>query len=251
MHIEAVTVCVRYSDFLAEAIACNAGLLDRWIVVTSESDRATRELCRRHSIHTLLSEDHHRNGDGFAKGRLVERGLQHLSAQGWRLHLDADILLPFQFRKLLEAAHLDERNIYGCDRIMVRSRQDYDDLRASGWLAHDYHCRVNPPPGLQIGSRWVHHDGGYVPIGFFQLWHSSADEYEGARIRPYPARHGSACRTDVQHALQWDRNRRLLIPELLVVHLESEPAALGANWGGRTTRPFGPSIAQSPYWGGR
>ena len=230
MYIEAVTVCVGYADFLAEAIACNIGLLDRWIVVTSENDRATRELCRRHSIHTLLSEDHLRDGEGFAKGRLVERGLQHLSADGWRLHLDADILLPFQFRRLLEAAHLDQRNIYGCDRIMVRSRQEYDALRASGWLAHDYHCRVNPPPGLQIGSRWVHHDGGYVPIGFFQLWHCSAQ-------KDYPFSIGNAAHDDVAFADQWPAPCRRHLPTVICQHLCTAPPSLGENWDGQRMQP--------------
>src|ERR1700733_1266446 len=98
LNIEAITVCIGYSDFLAETIRFNAGLLDRWIIVTSESDEATREVCRRHSLQTLLSEDHHRGGDDFAKGRLIERGLQQLSADAWRLHLDADIVLPQRFR---------------------------------------------------------------------------------------------------------------------------------------------------------
>lgn len=240
MTIEAVTVCIGYADFLTETVRFNAGLLDRWLIVTSESDEATREVCRRHSLQTLLSEDHRREGDGFAKGRLIERGLQQLSADAWRLHLDADIVLPQRFRQLLEAAHLDPRDIYGCDRIMVRSWEKWQKLQQTGWLAHDFHCRVSPPGGFEIGSRWAHQDGGYVPIGFFQLWHSSQDQYRGARIRPYPARHNDACRTDVQHALQWDRRHRQLVPELLVVHLESEPAKLGANWAGRKTRPFGP-----------
>lgn len=41
-------------------------------------------------------------------------------------------------------------------------------------------------------------------------------------------------------ALQWDRRKRALIPELLVAHLESEAAPTGANWEGRTTARFGP-----------
>lgn len=246
MKIEAVTVCVGYADFLAESVKYNAGLLDRLIVITEEADLATREVCRRHSLQVLLSEDHRRGDTGdrgnFNKGRLVERGLQHLSADGWRLHLDADVVLPNKFRHLLNAAHLDTRFIYGCDRVMVKSFEQWRKLLHSGWLAHDYHCRVSPPPGFAIGTRWAHHDVGYVPIGFFQLWHSDADQFRGTRTRPYPAHHNDACRTDVQHALQWDRRRRELLAELLVVHLESEASKHGANWRGRTTKHFGQPI---------
>jgi hypothetical protein len=240
LKIEAVTVCVGYADFLAANAPYNVGLFDEWIVVTTESDEQTREVCRRHSIKTLLSADATAKGQTFNKGRLIERGLQFTGAEGWRLHLDADIVCPPNLHQLLDAADLDEKKIYGADRIMVKSAADWTRLKKIGWLTHTYHVEVKPPAGFQIGTRWVHHEVGYVPIGFFQLWHSDADLWRGARVKPYPTQHNTACRTDVQHALQWDRRQRELVPELYVVHLESEPAKLGANWAGRTTKPFIP-----------
>lgn len=236
-RIEAVTVCVGYADFLEESVKRNQGLFDRWIIVTSKKDIDTREVCRRYSLQALLSEDHSRDG-GFNKGRMIERGLQHLSANGWRVHLDGDVILPSNFRNILKAAHLQRDCIYGSDRIMVKSREQWNKILVSGWMPNDFHCRVNWPYGVEIGSRWAHSSEGYVPIGFFQMWHASEDQYNGAWIKPYPISHNDACRTDVQFALQWDRNKRHLIPELLVVHLESEPAPLGANWNGRTTKKF-------------
>lgn len=243
LRIEAVTVCAGYGDFLSEVAPRNRGLLDRWVIVTPEDDTGTREVCRRLGLETLVTREHLRDGK-FSKGRLIERGLQHLGSNAWRLHLDADVVLPHSFHSLLGAAHLDTRKIYGFDRVMVRSWEQWQKLLASGWISHDYHCRVNPPRGFEVGDRWSNGATGYVPIGFAQMWHSDADEWRGARIRPYPISHGSACRTDVQHALQWDRRDRELLGELLVVHLESELAPLGANWSGRTTIPFGPHGAK-------
>ncbi|MBS1915649.1 MAG: glycosyltransferase family 2 protein [Bacteroidetes bacterium] len=236
-RIECVTVCIGYDDFLEECIKRNIGQFDRWIIITSKEDEKTREVCRRYSVQTLISEDHKRDGE-FNKGRLIERGLQHLSSHGWRVHMDSDIILPTNFRNIIKAAHLDPEDIYGCDRVMVKSREQWNKLQYSGWNSNDYHCRVNLPKGFEIGHRWAHHSEGYCPIGFFQMWHSSEDQYKGARIKPYPITHNDACRTDVQFALQWDRRHRKVIPELLVVHLESEPASLGANWNGRTTKRF-------------
>lgn len=236
-RIEAVTVCVGYADFLDVAAKENRGLFDKWIIVTSKDDTDTREVCRKYSIQCIVSDDHKREGD-FNKGRLIERGLQHLSSKGWRIHLDGDIILPRNFRNIIESAHLHEDNIYGADRIMIKSRAEWNKLLLSGWIGNDYHCRVNLPKGFEMGSRWAHHLEGYVPIGFFQMWHSSQDQYRGARVKPYPITHNDACRTDVQFALQWDRRNRLLIPELIVIHLESEPAPLGANWNGRKTKKF-------------
>lgn len=236
-RIEAVTVCIGYADFLEITIAKNLHHFDKWVIVTSREDVATRELCRRYSVFCLLSEDHLRGGE-FNKGRLIERGLQHLSAGGWRVHIDADTMLPSNFRNIIKGAHLHEEYIYGADRIMVKNRADYNRLLSSGWLSNDYHCRVQTPKGFEIGHRWAHHHEGYCPIGFFQMWHSSEDQYKGARTKPYPHEHNDACRTDVQFALQWDRRRRAIIPELYVIHLESEAAPLGANWNGRKTKKF-------------
>jgi hypothetical protein len=244
LKLEAVTVCIGYADFLAQSAKYNVGLFDEWFVITTEADEQTREVCRRHSIKTILSADAERGGDTFNKGRLIERGLQFTGAEGWRLHLDADIICPANLHQLLDAADLDEQKIYGADRIMIHSPAEFARLLKSGWLTHTYHVETKPPvggaAGFQIGTRWCHHEVGYVPIGFFQLWHSAADLWRGARIKPYPTQHNTACRTDVQHALQWDRRQRELIPELFVVHLESEPAKLGANWSGRTTKPWIP-----------
>lgn len=249
MDIEALTVCVGYSDFLSVTIPYNTQHFKRWLIVTTEEDEATREICRRHGLETLLTSE---GGEQFNKGRLVERGLQQLSHGTWHLHIDADIVLPNCFSKMLEAARIDtpgeagrwgRRKIYGCDRIMIRSWESWQNFLKTNYLQtqHDFHCRLSLPEGQTLGSRWVHWNTGYCPIGFFQLWHQSMEEWKGARQRPYPARHGDACRSDVQHSLQWDRKDREHLPEIIVVHLESEPAALGANWKGRTTRPFGPS----------
>jgi hypothetical protein len=244
MLLEAVTVCVRYDDFLAVSAAHNRGLFDRWVIVTTPEDLATREVCRRFNLEVLLSEEGTRNG-AFEKGCLIERGLKQLSANGWRVHLDADIVLPPNLRYALRQADLDESCLYGVDRILVKSWAEWLELLSAGYLAtqHDYHHRIGLPHGFTIGSRWASPRDGYVPIGFFQLWHSSGDEWQGIRIKPYPADHGNACRTDVQHGLQWDRRKRVLIPELLAIHLESESAKTGANWNGRTTKRFGPEAS--------
>lgn len=242
-RIEAITVCVNYADFLYETAKINRGLFDHWIIVTEAADMATREVCRKFNLSCLLSEDAKRHGkDSFNKGLLIERGLKHLSDQGWRLHIDADIALPNDFRQRLESAHLHEHTIYGVDRLMVRSFEAWKKLHASGYLnggQYDYFCRTNAHREFELGTRWCHPSQGFVPIGFFQLWHSSEDEWRGVRTKPYPSRHGTACRTDVQHALQWDRRNRSLIPEIFAVHLESEIAKMGANWNGRTTVQFG------------
>lgn len=244
MKLEALTVCVGYSDFLAAIVPVNLPLFDRWIIITDPTDTKTRNICLKYHLHCVLSEDHKRETDTFNKGRLVERALHHCSTDSWRLHIDADIALPNYSRKMLERAHLHKDCIYGVDRVMVKSYQDWKKLIASGYLQGDTRQgphAIDPPAGFQLGSRWAN-ESGYVPIGFFQLWHSTQDEWCGVRVKPYPIQHGAACRSDVQHSLQWDRQDRILIPEFFAIHLESGPAKTGANWKGRTTPPFGPAL---------
>ncbi len=244
IRVEALTVCVGYADFLAETAKYNAPLLDRWVIVTTPEDEATREVCRRYSLECALSRTCYRRGDDFGKGRMVSRGMHLLGSSGWRLHMDADIVLPSHFRHALVRAELNEEAIYGCDRIMVRTWQQWQKLLASGWLNHqaDYHYRVNFPEGYSVGTRWANSREGWVPIGFLQLWHCGSDQWHGIRHRQYPVDHNDAARGDVQFGMLWDRRERVFLPEMVVAHLESEPCATGANWKGRKTKRFGPPL---------
>lgn len=47
MFIEAVVICYNYSDFLEHTLPANLNHLDRLVVVTHPSDKATNELCRK------------------------------------------------------------------------------------------------------------------------------------------------------------------------------------------------------------
>jgi hypothetical protein len=249
MKIEAVTVCVGYDDFLKQAAKYNVPLFDRWVVITEERDDKTREVCRQFNLDCVISDEATMKTGHFMKGRLIERALQHLSHDGWRVHIDADMVLPHRFRHHIETAHLDPACVYGVDRILVKSWDEWIKIQTMGYLIggqYDYHNRVTFPEGFAIGSRWAHPAMGYVPLGAFQMWHSTTDIWRGVRIKPYPHLHNSACRTDIQHGLQWDRRKRILIPEIVAVHLESQKAPLGANWAGRKTKRFGPADKAQP-----
>lgn len=246
--IEAITICVEYDDFLSETIPYNMPLFDRWIIVTSPRDKATRNLCKKYGLECLLT------GDGqvmneFRKGRMIERGLQHLTANGWRVHIDADMALPRHFRNAINSAELSENAIYGVDRLMCKSWQLWQRVKSSGYLDGGQHANshmIHFPDWLPMGARWSSHATGYVPIGAFQLWHSSEDLWSGIRTKPYPQFHNNACRTDIQQGLKWDRPNRQLLPEVVAVHLESEPCKTGTNWSGRKTKRFGPNRQENP-----
>lgn len=253
-HIEAVSVCIGYADFLQETAKWNAGLFERWLIITSPEDEETRWVCNRFNLEVLLSDDakrHSKDNKGFNKGRLIERALQQTSNDGWRLHIDCDIALPHRFRDLIDVADLQKDTIYGCDRANIIGWDEWQKLKSTSYMQGanwSYHCQLQFPNGYKPGDRWVHPSMGWCPIGFFQLYHSLSDEWAGIRIRPYPQNHSSAARTDVQFANRWDRHKRGLIPELIAVHLESEQVKKGANWQGRTTKRFGPPGEKPPQY---
>jgi len=276
MKIECITICVGYADFLREVLPHNLAHFDDYLVVTRFDDHATQLLCRELGVECRPTDLFDKGGDAFAKGRAIDWGLGFLRRDGWVCHLDADIFLPPMTRHWIEASEPDEQCIYGCDRVNCvgydawrqyltgnyagnsrvgssgvagsnahsttqlphNSTTSSASARPGHLLQHRYHCLLTPPP-FPLGSRLVlREQGGYVPIGFFQLWH-------GRHGRRYPLRQGNAEHTDVLHALQWPRDKRQLLEEVVAIHLESEPSKMGANWSGRKTAPFGPDSNSS------
>lgn len=239
MYLEAVTVCIGYADFLREAMPFNLPLLDRWLIVTSPEDAETRRLCRERSLECLVTDDAKRTG--FDKARCIDRGMAVLSWRGWVLHIDADIIMPPHTRNTLGSLDLDTGCLYGCDRVMVNGADRWRRLKDSGFLhtySRSYSYNVCLPGNFDVGARWADPAHGYVPIGFWQLCHHDAVMDQGVRVRRYTAGgHSDAARTDVQFGLQWDRRHRVLIPELVVMHL-GNGGEVGVNWNGRKTPPF-------------
>lgn len=240
---EAVTVCVNYADFLAETLPWNMQQFDKLVVVTSYEDKETQELCRRLSVECRPTDVMHFDGDRFNKGRAIDFGIGFLSGREWVAHIDADTWLPPMTHHHLMSARLDEECIYGVDRVLCPNWESWRKFIGSMGGApihqHDYLCRVKVPP-FPMGDRISIHDySGYIPIGYFQLWH-------GRTNRRYPLHHGTAERSDVLHPIQWPSKNRILLGEIIAVHLESETSKLGANWDGRKTRRFGPSHCHRP-----
>lgn len=236
--LEAVTVCAGYADFLSQVAPYNRPLLDRWIVVTTPDDTETREVCKKNSIECLVTEEHRRDG-AFSKGRLIDRGLAVLAQSNWVVHLDADIALPADLHLCLADADLDPTCIYGCDRVNVVGYEAWKKVSNKGLRARSIPWMTTVSrDGCSVGARVNNPGYGWAPLGFLQLWH-------GSQNRRYPFHHGTCARTDIAHALTFDRKKRVLLPEFVVWHLESEKASMGANWAGRRTARFGPAAKTS------
>ncbi len=234
MKIECVIVCVDYADFLAETLPHNLPHFDRTLVITAPGDGETQELCRKLSVPYYATNVFTRDGDKFNKARGIDFGLGYLRHNDWIVHLDADTYLPPTTRLWLQSRSLDRESIYGIDRVNCIGYEPWKKFLADHHTGHDYMCRTKIPPFPLLDRISIRDYGGYIPIGFFQMWHGSLG-------RRYPIAKGDAEHTDVLHAIQWDDAHRHLIPEIIGVHLQSNPAPLGANWKGRTTPRFAPA----------
>jgi hypothetical protein len=243
MYLEAVVVCVNYSDFLAHTLPANRAMFDNMVVVTDTKDKDTFAVCNKYNVRCVQTDAFYADGAGFNKASGINEGLKALNQTDWVVHLDADILLPPLTRHILEKTPLDPTKIYGIDRLMCPSyakwMQFYESTESihQGWAF----THLNYFPGgsrlVQYGEVLPKGEGepdGWVPIGFFQMWRPQA-----IGNAPYPEKHAAADRTDVQHAKRYDRAHRELLPEIIAIHLDSEPGPMGINWSGRKTARFG------------
>ena len=235
MYLEGVIICVEYSDFLASTIIHNKQYFDDLVVVTSTTDEATRNLCEHMYVKCIQTDCFYENGDKFNKAKGINVGLAALSKKDWVIHLDADIYLPPLTRSILERIDLNPEFIYGIDRMMCPSYQEWQKYLEAPKPIHEGWIYVHPtrfPMGVRIAE---YMNKGWEPIGFFQMWNPSV-----SGVFDYPDQHGEADRTDVLFCKKWPRNKRQFIPEIISIHLDSEKEdnGMGKNWAGRKTKPF-------------
>jgi hypothetical protein len=237
MKLEAVIVCINYSDFLKITLPANKHYFDRLVIVTDEQDTETHKVCEFYNVHCVKTNAFYVDGPMPNKAMGINEGLKHLSKEGWVLQLDADIWLPPLTREILSKYPLDSKSIYGIDRLMCNSYKDWMNFIHmhsprpihEGWIyLHLHH--------FPMGQRIVQYQGeGYMPIGYFQLWNP-----KGSGVWTYPVEKVGFDRTDVLHLKQFTREYRRFIPDIVCIHLASEDHAMGQNWYGRTTSSFIP-----------
>lgn len=173
IYIEAVTVCLNYSHILEQCIS-NKNHFDKWIIVTSEDDILTQNMCKKYNLECVISKRIHESGEyifthprlktqhglkpakaffekaPLAKGKAINDGLEKCNISDWIVHIDADILLPENFREHIKNEILDKNSLYGLGK---RTNEFNENI--GSWKN-----------GLGMGV-----DGA---IGWFQMFHSSA-----------------------------------------------------------------------------
>lgn len=226
-------ICDRYADFLRHTMPQDKFLFDKMVVVTSYEDKETQKLCEFYHVECIATDALRSRQGVFCKADGINEGLARLTKKDWVVHMDADIWLPPQTRILLQRANLAKRMIYGIDRFIVKGAIAWEKFLELPKLQHEDEAWIHMN-AFPVGTRLMQaHFGGYVNIGFFQLWNPSV-----SGVWTYPTGHTGAGRTDTLFAAIWPRGLRGFIPEIVGYHLESSDAAKAANWNGRTTARF-------------
>ena len=174
MRIEAVTVCVNYSDFLRQRH--NLPHLDRWVSSPRRKTNRPGRRCRACSLECVTTKDFERDGK-FAKSRGIERGPADIevrqlgSASGMRI-----LAPPADFAEVLQdcapsgRSPLRVRSIEcrGLGRPGCACRPAGSGSRTNQWFVPVTGWIARWSPGL------ANHRHGYTPIGFFQPRHGDA-----------------------------------------------------------------------------
>ena len=232
-RMEAVIVCADYDDFLRHTLPYNKHIFDRLVIVTTPEDKATRKLCEFYHVECVPTNVLMPVTKQFCKGAGINKGLEKLDLSDWVIHLDADIWLPPQTRRLLERADLDKSMIYGVDRFNVRGCTTWNKFLDAPILQHENDTYIHLH-AFPLGTRvMISGRNGYAPIGFFQMWNPGV-----SGVTRYPEGHTDAGREDLMLTYNWPRSKRGFIPEVIAYHLESEDAGMESNWRGRTTSRF-------------
>jgi hypothetical protein len=119
MYIEAVIVCVNYSDFLSHTLPTNKHQFNKVVVVTDTKDDSTKKVCDLHNVLCLQTDTIYTSDSKIPnKGVAINVGLEALDKKGWVVQLDADIYLPTLTRTILESYPLNVNYLYSIDRLM-------------------------------------------------------------------------------------------------------------------------------------
>lgn len=227
-RLEIVTTCVGFDDILDVTLQKNHPHVDTFIVVTSHADKKTQSVARKHGATCVQTDLFYKNGRKFNKGAAINAGFDYFQYHGWRMHMDADIVLPDNFKRVLfNHSHLERDCLYGADRFNIVGKQNIKQFVDSKANQHHHALLLGETEcDAGIGHRLVCNLRGYLPLGFFQLWHSSTQ-------KPYAYSLGTAAHDDMMFSATWPLAKRRHLPSAICYHLCVTPPKVGEHWDGK------------------
>ena len=101
MKLEAVIVCVNYSDFLAHTIQSTKNQFDQLVVVTDYEDLETKKLCEYYNVKCVQTNVFYENGDKFNKGKGINERAYNLENDKCIVQCHPSYLRPLEVNTLL------------------------------------------------------------------------------------------------------------------------------------------------------
>tara|TARA_R100000951_G_scaffold112895_1_gene113962 strand:+ start:3428 stop:4141 length:714 start_codon:yes stop_codon:yes gene_type:complete len=107
IEIHAVTVCVNYAHLFKHCIP-NKRFFKRWVIVTTEEDTDTIQLCKDNNLEYIFSKVLYDRT--FFKSGAINEGFNYLGKdKTWYLHIDADVLLKDNFASTFPTHPIEKR----------------------------------------------------------------------------------------------------------------------------------------------
>lgn len=214
--IEAIVVCVDYDDYLAETLPYVREAVDRLLVVSASRDSDTPRVCENLNVECLTTDAFFDDGAVFWKGRAINAGLRCLSRSDWILHLDADIAMMHP----LNCDGLDPHCLYTAPRLPVLGREEWRAIQRGAFIT------------TREPKKMYYKRGNLLPCGYFQLWNVRQNPFW------YDERSKDASKSDWAFNENFPPERRRILDDIAVYHLEMPGDNIKANWQGRRTPRF-------------
>lgn len=208
-------VCVNYDDYLRSSLPLNISHFDKFVIATSENDYKTIQFVRefrrtlpkdkRKLLKLFKTNLFYQHNDVFNKGAVL-RYMQenYLKIGDWGCIIDADIVLPENFRKACETQCVNKEYLYGAKRINFDKYEDFEK-------------NVN---GYKIKEK--------VGLGFLQIYNNSENAFKYPKIYP------TAGQCDIVFKKNWDKSQIKKL-NFNVKHLGKQRV----NWKGRKSKQWG------------
>jgi len=230
IYLEALTVCVGFSDYLEHFLKYNLKHFDKLIVVTTKSDTSTIKLCKSIKVNYVFTN---RLGQSFNKGKAINDGLKKLSMKDWLLIIDADIILEKQFRNKTEQQKLNIKKLYGAIRINCLDYPSWEKYSLLNGSEQELFLKNESLKKMYKRNRTVRewNSGRKQIVGYFQLLNCKN------KIIEYPEQYEGANKSDREFFNQWEFFNREFLQNINVLHLDNT-GRKGINWFGRKSPEF-------------
>ena len=223
-HLTSIIVSVGYDDFLSVTLPINKQHCDGLTVITSPEDLATKAICAQHCVDILETNAFYDDGAAFNKGKAINGALKTIeNDDDWIMFLDADIVLPSNFRDLLDTAALQPDCLYTCDRYICDSFHLWTQIASGG--REYFHGQLYDARKFLYIPKWDQITKGLnLPVGYLQIAHRHSALRSG-----YPEQFPNANWSDVEFTRRFPGENRVWLPGISVLHL----GAPGGNEDGR------------------